>query len=107
MPPLTDGCYVVAKYVEYLKDIRDGTTYVLITRDEGIVYKRVYKKGYGLSLHSDNLKYQAYDVKASDILEIWEFVCTLNISDQKPEDPNMDNILYMLQSMKKDIEKLK
>ena len=107
MPPLTDGCFVIGKYVESLKDIRDGSTYILITKDDGIVYKRVYKKDKALELHSDNTNYQPYEVPVSDILEIWEFVCNMNISDKKQDQPSMESMMEMLKAMKKEIERLK
>lgn len=100
MPPLKPGCFVVGKFLESIKDIKDGSTYVLVTRDEGIVYKRVYKKAQFLELHSDNKQYEAYKVKHADVLEIWEFVCTLNISDAKTEELNIDSIIKMLNSMR-------
>jgi len=100
MPPLKPGCFVIGKFLESIKDIKDGSTYVLVTRDEGIVYKRVYKKAQFLELHSDNKQYEAYKVKHADVLEIWEFVCTLNISDTKTEELNIDSIIKMLNSMR-------
>ena len=100
MPPLKPGCFVVGKFLESIKDIKDSSTYVLVTRDEGIVYKRVYKKAQFLELHSDNKQYEAYKVKHADVLEIWEFVCTLNISDTKTEELNIDSIIKMLNSMR-------
>lgn len=107
MPPLTDGCFVIGKYVDSLKEIRDGSTYILITKDDGIVYKRVYKKGNTLELHSDNTNYQPYEVQIEEVLEIWEFICNMNISDKKPEEPNMESMMQMLKGMKKDMERLK
>jgi transcriptional regulator with XRE-family HTH domain len=107
MPPLKDGCYVIGKYTESLKDINDGSTYVLITKDEGVVYKRIYKKGNALELHSDNRNYQPYLVKASEIIEVWEFVCNLNISDTKEEELNLGSIMDMLRSMRVEIEGIK
>jgi transcriptional regulator with XRE-family HTH domain len=106
MPPLMDGSYVVGKFVEFLKDVRDGSTCILVTKDEGIVYKRVHKKGYALELHSDNPNYKPYLVKVADILEIWEFVCSLSLSDKKHEEPSMQSMMEMLQGMKKEIQKL-
>lgn len=107
MPPLKDGSFVVGKFVESLKDIVDGSTYVLITKDEGIVYKRIYAKGNILELHSDNKTYSPYNVHAKDVLEIWQFVCTLNISDKKDEELNLESIVNMLRSMRVEIEQLK
>ncbi|MCU0441330.1 MAG: XRE family transcriptional regulator, partial [Bacteroidia bacterium] len=78
-----------------------------ITKDEGIVYKRIYAKGNILELHSDNKTYSPYNVHAKDILEIWQFVCTLNISDKKDEELNLESIVNMLRSMRVEIEQLK
>lgn len=105
MPPLQDGCFVVAKYVESLKDLKNGNTYVLLTKDDGIVYKRVFSKGNELELHSDNRHYAPYSIKTSDVLEIWEFVCTLNISDKRTEELNLDSIIGMLNSMRVEMER--
>ena len=100
MPPLKEGCFVVAKFMESLKEIKDGNTYILVTRDDGIVYKRLYNKGKTIELHSDNKQYQPYSIKPADVLEVWEFVCTLNISDKKSEELNIDSIIKMLNSMR-------
>ncbi len=72
MPPLKEGSFVVGKYVESLQDIRSGSTYVLLTKTEGVVYKRVYRKNNlnVLELHSDNKHYDPYLIKAADILEV-------------------------------------
>ncbi|AMS27110.1 XRE family transcriptional regulator [Bacteroidetes bacterium UKL13-3] len=107
MPPLKDGSFVVGKFVESIKDIHDGSTYILITKDEGIVYKRVVAKGNVLELISDNKVYSPYTVHAKDVLEIWEFVCTLNVSDKKEEELNLESIMDMLRSMRVEIEQLK
>lgn len=107
MPPLKDGSFVVGKFVESIKDIQNGSTYILITKDEGIVYKRVVAKGNVLELISDNKMYSPYTVHAKDVLEIWEFVCTLNVSDKKEEELNLESIMDMLRSMRVEIEQLK
>ncbi len=107
MPPLKSGCFVIAKYVESLAEIRNGSTYVIVTNDEGVVYKRVQKKGTNLELHSDNKNYEPYSVKMADVIEAWEFVCNLNISDKKEEELNLDSIMDMLRSMRVEIEGIK
>ncbi len=104
MPPLTNGCYVIGKYIESLNGVSNGSTYILITKDEGVVYKRIQKKGKLIELHSDNKTYQPYSIPASDIIEIWEFVCNLNISDKKEEELNLESIMNMLRSMQVEIE---
>jgi hypothetical protein len=107
MPPLKDGCYVIGKFIESIKLIENGTTYILVTKEEGIVYKRVYKNGNTLELHSDNKSYQPYAIHASTVIEIWEFVCNLNMSDKKEEELNLESIMNMLRGMRVEIEGLK
>lgn len=106
MPPLRSGDYVVGKYVESLNNINNGRTYVLLTKDEGIVYKRVQKKNNQniLELHSDNKSYEPYTVEARDILEVWEFVCSLNLSDKKEDEINLQSVMGMLKSLQVEIQ---
>jgi transcriptional regulator with XRE-family HTH domain len=107
MPPLATGDYVVGKYVESLKDIVDGKTYILLTKTEGVVYKRIFKKPHILELHSDNKIYLPYFVKEQDVLEVWEFVCCIKMSDKKEDEVSIENMMKLLLSMKVEIERLK
>ncbi len=109
MPPLKSGSFVVGKYMESIDEIKSGNTYVFITKDEGIVYKRVYK-GNNLSileLHSDNKVYSPYKIKTKDILEVWSFVCCLHTSDKKTDEINMESLISLLKSMKVEIESIR
>ena len=108
MPPANSGDFVVGKYVESLEDIKDGKTYILVTKEEGIVYKRViskiYKNSGHLELHSDNPQYQPYNVKAKDIFEVWEYVCLLRTKDVKPDEINVDSMISFLRQMKVEVK---
>ncbi|UPT69019.1 MAG: LexA family transcriptional regulator [Sphingobacteriales bacterium JAD_PAG50586_3] len=104
MPPVKEGSFVVGKFVESITEIEDGDTYIVLTSNDGLVYKRVYKKEAALELHSDNKNYQPYQVKLEDVLELWKFVCCINLSDQKEEEINMQSVMDMLKSMKVEIE---
>ena len=44
MPPVSDGSFVVAEYVENWSNIKDGYPYIVVTLDDGIVFKNVYKR---------------------------------------------------------------
>ena len=107
MPPHEDGSFIVGKYVENYSEIRDGRTYIVVTKDDGIVYKRLNKSGKNtLMLHSDNEFYEPYPMKVSYILEIWEFVCNIGRNDQKKEF-STDNITTLLMEMRKEIREVK
>jgi transcriptional regulator with XRE-family HTH domain len=108
MPPLKSGDYVIGKYVESVSELVNGRTYILLTREDGIVYKRVQKKNNGLlELHSDNKAYDPYPVKTEDVYEIWEFVCSLNLSDKKEEEINLQSVMGMLRSLQVEMQQIK
>lgn len=74
MLPLESGTIVVGEYVNDVTGIRNGKTYVLVTRSEGVVYKRVFNyidESGKLFLVSDNRQYAPYQIDAGDVVEIW------------------------------------
>lgn len=109
MPPLKDGTFVVGKYVESLKEIKEGQTYIVLTKEDGVVYKRLYredkKSNDVFQFHSDNTAYSPYTVKSENIIEIWSFVCSLNIGEFKPQDLNLDSMIRFLQSFRVEMGK--
>src|SRR5204863_2002257 len=44
MLPIPDKSWVVGEYVENFNDIKDGHPYILLTNDEGIVFKMAYNQ---------------------------------------------------------------
>lgn len=110
MPPLGDGSYVVGKFIEDLRTIRDGITYILLTRNDGIVYKRVYnkiKEEKSLLLCSDNSFYEPFKVPIFDVLEVWEFVCSINTKHYSDEELNLGSIMGMLRQMQVELKEIK
>lgn len=107
MLPLQPGSVIIAEYVENWNEIKPGQTYVIISRDEGVVYKRIafkYKEEKGLKLVSDNKSYDPYWVTADDILEVWK--AKAFISTQLPEptpEPTMETLTAMMTQMQKTI----
>ena len=102
MPPLENGSFVIGRFIEELGEIRDGKTYIVLTQTEGLVYKRAENKidSEGiLRLHSDNKTYLPFDVKAEEIQEVWEFVCSLNPTDS----PYTDLLYESLQNIQADV----
>ncbi|MEP2935091.1 MAG: XRE family transcriptional regulator [Gilvibacter sp.] len=109
MLPLKDGAYVVASFVESLNDIKDGTTYVVVTANNGIVYKRVYnllKENGQLSLRSDNKSYAPFNVPASEVLELWEFTCSINTQEYDAQELKISSIAQMLTELQVELKGL-
>ena len=42
MLPMKDGSYVVGEFVEDITDIKNGTSYIVVTKNDGLTYKRLY-----------------------------------------------------------------
>jgi len=108
MPPHEPGSIIVGKYVERLGDVMDGRTYILITKSEGMVYKRLNKnKKNILVVESDNRFYPPYEVRVSDILEIWEYECSIGRSDKKNQPDETDDVKGVLMELKREIGEIK
>ncbi len=84
MLPLEPGSVVIASYVENLKDIKPGLTYIVASK-EGLVYKRVYltAEKNTLQLVSDNALYASYELPWEEVREVWRFYAYLSFSDGK------------------------
>ena len=85
MLPMEPGTIVVSKYIEKLKDIKDNKTYIIISKEDGVVYKRVRnnKKQKALTLISDNELYLPYEIGYAEVAEVWEYYAHLSFSDLK------------------------
>jgi transcriptional regulator with XRE-family HTH domain len=109
MPPVVEGSYVVAEYIQNWMTIRSGTPCIVVTKDEGIVFKVVHNlldSSQSFQLCSTNTFYKPYLVHANDILEIWKFVNY--ISPELPEVRMDDQQLSKsIQDLQKDIHDLK
>ncbi|MCB0429305.1 MAG: LexA family transcriptional regulator [Flavobacteriales bacterium] len=110
MPPLREGSFVVGRYIEHVGEIRDGSTYVILSRNDGIVYKRIYnrlKEEGCLYLHSDNPVYPPYAIQPEDILEIWEYTCSVNTREYQPDDLNLDSIRDMFRQLRVELAEMR
>ncbi|MCP4052583.1 S24 family peptidase [Mesoflavibacter sp. CH_XMU1422-2] len=96
-----DGDLVFGQYVEDLKDIKNGRVYVIVSKNDGIVLKRIInnieEKG-KLILKSDNTNgnYPTYTINAEDIMEVWHV--TMFASKQIPEPMDVYDRLHELES---------
>jgi transcriptional regulator with XRE-family HTH domain len=114
MLPLVAGTVIIGSYIEQLKEIKSGKTYVLVTSSEGVVYKRVFNylaENGKLFLVSDNEHYKPYEVKAEDVVEIWEAKAFISTDFPNPKDKtkpvSLDDISQMILDLKDEIIRLR
>ena len=113
MLPMKSGAYVVGRFVENRHEITSGKTYVLLTLNDGMVYKRVYnqvKENNTLLLVSDNTSYAPYNIPIDEVLELWEFTCSINTQEYQEQELKISSIIQMFNDLGvelKALEKLK
>ena len=108
MLPLPSGSIIIGEYIENWHDIKPNQTYVVVSKEDGVVYKRVaykFKEEKGLKLVSDNKTYEPYWVNTEDIIEVWKakaFIST-ELPEPSPE-PTMETLTSMMAQMQKTIK---
>jgi len=104
------GSIIVAEKVENLEDAKTNLAYIVVSKTEGIVYKRIVKSNRNkekITLVSDNPSYQPYQVNAEDIVEMWQANTVINkIGNQQRWDVNslanlVNNLQEQVSSLKK------
>ena len=110
MLPLQSGTIVIGEYLESWADVKQGETYVFITKSDGVVYKRAgnrFKENKGIKLISDNVIYEPYTISAEDILEIWKAKAYISTVFPEPTpEPTMESLTSMMAQMQKSITQL-
>ncbi|MCZ2248496.1 MAG: helix-turn-helix domain-containing protein [Bacteroidia bacterium] len=107
MLPILDKSFVTAQYVDNWNEIKDGRAYILLTQDDGIVFKVVYnhiKDKKKLLLKSLNFVYEPYEVNIGDIKEVWEFINYISTQVPEPLQPNDEvnkSVTLIQEEMKK------
>lgn len=87
MLPTPSGSIIIGEMTHNLDDVKSNQTYIIVSRNEGIVYKRVMKTGKvkgKITLVSDNTAYQPYTVNANDILEVWKANMVITKANVQP-----------------------
>jgi phage repressor protein C with HTH and peptisase S24 domain len=75
MLPIPENSWVTCSFVENWEFIRNGKACIIVTRNDGIVFKLVYNRlsNGAFLLVSSNRNYLPYEIHTSQILEIWQF----------------------------------
>ena len=111
MLPIPDGSYVTGEYVIDWTYIRTGQPYIILTQDDGIVFKIVENKlddeGM-LTLSSLNPLYKSFNLAAADIKEVWRFVhyISAQMPDRQENRIREEQLLQTVQELQKKVEEI-
>ncbi|MDP4210451.1 MAG: LexA family transcriptional regulator [Bacteroidota bacterium] len=109
MLPIPEGAWITGDFVQDWYSIQSGKAYIILTQDDGVVFKVVdnliQDEGI-LRLYSLNPLYKPYDVKVTDIREVWRFVNF--ISSEIPNPSNPDEMMReKLLDLTREVEQIK
>ncbi|HZH74066.1 MAG TPA: LexA family transcriptional regulator [Mariniphaga sp.] len=108
MLPIPDKSWVTGEFVQDISDIKDNGLYIVLTLNEGVVFKKVVNelKDKGtLRMISLNADYDPYDLSPVEIREVWKFVHF--ISSQVPELPDQESLHRQIEFIKNELVEIK
>lgn len=105
MLPIPNGSFVTGEYVQNWRHIKNGYPYIVLTVDDGIVFKMLennIESNGKIKLHSLNELYESYEIEINQVREIWKFVNY--ISSEMPEaNQPKDELLKTVQELRKEV----
>lgn len=109
MMPTPSGSIIVGEKIDNTDDVKNDQAYIVVSRNEGIVYKRIVKNNRAknkLTLVSDNPQYQPYQVNAEDVAELWQAQMVISkVSAQQRWD--MNSLASMVNNLQTQVTTLK
>ncbi|NPA08998.1 MAG: LexA family transcriptional regulator [Chlorobi bacterium] len=107
MPPFKDGSYIIGKYVENIEDLKPNKSYVFVTLNDGISYKRFKTKNKkAITVASDNSFYKPYNIPLGEIVEIWQYASGIFPEDFEPDNFDNYNLKDMFLELRRDIKEV-
>ena len=109
MLPIPEKAWVTGEYVLDWKELKTGEACVVLTMDDGIVFKiienRIEEEG-KVILYSLNPLYEPYEIHVSGIREIWKFIHFISHEIPEPVIPE-NQLVRTVAGLKQDMERLK
>jgi transcriptional regulator with XRE-family HTH domain len=108
MLPLEAGTVVIGQFIENWREIKNLNTYVIVTQNDGIVFKRIINRGRDkgkLVMISDNPIYEPYLLNLSEIKEIWAYYAHISFSSANSKE-KLNDIMLRLKLLGNDIGNL-
>ncbi|GAB3181610.1 helix-turn-helix transcriptional regulator [Telluribacter humicola] len=101
------GALLVGAFVRNWYDIKDGTNYIFVLRNQGILYRRAYNqvkiKGI-LLLSSDISSVPSTEVSIKDVLEVWEVKAFVSLRLPEPA-PSVDRIRELVDELRQELDR--
>lgn len=109
MLPIPSGSVVIGEFIQNFYNIKKGEGYIIVTREEGIVFKMVENynsTSRSLFLSSLNSEFKPYSLPIIEVKEAWKFVCYLNTKIPEPQT-DIQKVLQTVNELKFEIQNSK
>jgi transcriptional regulator with XRE-family HTH domain len=109
MLPTPSGSVIVGEKIESIDDVKNNAACIVISRNEGIVYKRIQKNGRTktkLTLVSDNPVFHPYAINTEEVLELWEAQVVISKTGSQNRW-NMNQLADMVTNLQEQVVSLK
>lgn len=109
MLPVTSGSVVVGHKITGWEEIKHNQPYVVLTREEGVVFKRILKNNRNknkITLLSDNPQFESYPVLLEDVLELWQTDAVISRTDPR-QRMNVSHLADIVSHLQEQVTVLK
>lgn len=108
MEPVPSGSYIICEYLQNWNEIKEGRAYILVTYDDGVVYKRIFHQNDDtLLLKSDNPEYNPYTIPLNAVSEVWKALGYISFSLPEPDEMSLGKLTSMVYKMQNELEELR
>ncbi|MEN9964841.1 MAG: hypothetical protein RL582_1936 [Bacteroidota bacterium] len=110
MMPTPSGSIIVGEKVDSMDEVKNGQAYIVVSKNEGIVYKRIQKNAKmknKITLESDNPNFQPYQINTEDVVELWlaQVVIGKVTTQQRWDVNSLANLVTNLQDQVSNLKK--
>jgi phage repressor protein C with HTH and peptisase S24 domain len=110
MLPTPSGSIIVGEKIDSVDEVKNGAAYIVVSKNEGIVYKRIQKNSKAknkLTLESDNPSYHPYQINTEDIMELWHAQVVIGkvVNQQRWDVHSLANLVNNLQDQVSTLKK--
>lgn len=109
MMPTPSGSVIVGERVQDFEEVKTNHTYILVSKSDGIVYKRILKntrQKNKVTLVSDNPTFQPYTMSTDDIMEIWQAQMVISKANTQ-QRWDVNNLASLVNNLQQQVTVLK
>ena len=103
------GAYLIGQFIRNWYDIADGKSYVLVARNMGLVYRRLFNqvkiKG-TLLLSSDKTGIPTFELPIKDVVEVWEIKAFFSTILPDPT-VSLDHLRHLSNQIQEELDRIK